>query len=199
MSKKFSKSDIAATIATVATCGVVLPTIFFVLPVLNYNLPAENSEDLHNQHFNVRDAENNYGYTMDKIIHQGRDSLRNDRTYMGLMDQMYKLEEVGYDETNSKEYANLRARADLIEEEIINERLNKSEELEYADRRLSEERLRLRAMQRDSVVRDSILSIPVAQRFRTNLLQKRIDANKAMKGKAEQRLQVLQKKLQHVK
>lgn len=116
-----------------------------------------------------------------------------------MLKKLYELEEVGYNETNNKTYADLSFRANIIEENTINEYLQNSNEVNQANANLNAAYKSLKSMQRDSIVRDSILRIPLVQRFNTNRLQMRLDKNIAAKARAEQNILLLQKKLQNVK
>ena len=162
-------------------------------------MPANNSEDLRNQHIKVENAEIHYSYTIEETVSQARDSLERNKTYTGLLKKLYELEEVGYNETNNKTYADLSTRANALEENVINEYLQNSNEVNQANANLNAAYKSLKSMQRDSIVRDSILRIPLVQRFNTNRLQMRLDKNIAAKARAEQNILLLQKKLQNVK
>lgn len=199
MSKMSFKSKEAVAATTVVACGIAVPALFYVLSVLNYKVPANNSEDLRNQHIKVENAEIHYSYTIEETVSQARDSLERNKTYTGLLKKLYELEEVGYNETNNKTYADLSTRANALEENVINEYLQNSNEVNQANTNLNAAYKSLKSMQRDSIVRDSILRIPLVQRFNTNRLQMRLDKNIAAKARAEQNILLLQKKLQNVK
>ena len=199
MSKMSFKSKEAVAATTVDACGIAVPALFYVLSVLNYKVPANNSEDLRNQHIKVENAEIHYSYTIEETVSQARDSLERNKTYTGLLKKLYELEEVGYNETNNKTYADLSTRANALEENVINEYLQNSNEVNQANANLNAAYKSLKSMQRDSIVRDSILRIPLVQRFNTNRLQMRLDKNIAAKARAEQNILLLQKKLQNVK
>lgn len=199
MSKMSFKSKEAVAATTVVACGIAVPALFYVLSVLNYKVPANNSEDLRNQHIKVENAEIHYSYTIEETVSQARDSLEHNKTYTGLLKKLYELEEVGYNETNNKTYADLSTRANALEENVINEYLQNSNEVNQANANLNAAYKSLKSMQRDSIVRDSILRIPLVQRFNTNRLQMRLDKNIAAKARAEQNILLLQKKLQNVK
>lgn len=199
MSKMSFKSKEAVAATTVVACGIAVPALFYVLSVLNYKVPANNSEDLRNQHIKVENAEIHYSYTIEETVSQARDSLEHNKTYTGLLKKLYELEEVGYNETNNKTYADLSTRANALEENVINEYLQNSNEVNQANTNLNAAYKSLKSMQRDSIVRDSILRIPLVQRFNTNRLQMRLDKNIAAKARAEQNILLLQKKLQNVK
>lgn len=199
MSKMSFKSKEAVAATTVVACGIAVPALFYVLSVLNYKVPANNSEDLRNQHIKVENAEIHYSYTIEETVSQARDSLERNKTYTGLLKKLYELEEVGYNETNNKTYADLSTRANALEENVINEYLQNSNEVNQANANLNAAYKSLKSMQRDSIVRDSILRIPLVQRFNTNRLQMRLDKNIAAKARTEQNILLLQKKLQNVK
>lgn len=199
MSKMSFKSKEAVAATTVVACGIAVPALFYVLSVLNYKVPANNSEDLRNQHIKVENAEIHYSYTIEETVSQSRDSLERNKTYTGLLKKLYELEEVGYNETNNKTYADLSFRANIIEGNTINDYLQNSNEVNQANANLNAAYKNLKSMQRDSIVRDSILRIPLVQRFNTNRLQMRLDKNIAAKARAEQNILLLQKKLQNVK
>lgn len=199
MSKMSFKSKEAVAATTVVACGIAVPALFYVLSILNYKVPADNSEELRYQHTKVENAEINYSYTIEETVSQARDSLEHNKTYTGLLKKLYELEEVGYNETNNKTYADLSTRANIIEENTINDYLQNSNEVNQANANLNAAYKSLKSMQRDSIVRDSILRIPLVQRFNTNRLQMRLDKNIAAKARAEQNILLLQKKLQNVK
>lgn len=189
MSKMSFKSKEAVAATTVVACGIAVPALFYVLSVLNYKVPANNCEDLRNQHIKVENAEIHYSYTIEETVSQARDSLERNKTYT----ELYELEEVGYNETNNKTYADLSFRANIIEGNTINDYLQNSNEVNQANANLNAAYKSLKSMQRDSIVRDSILRIPLVQRFNTNRLQMRLDKNIAAKARAEQNILLLQK------
>lgn len=191
MSKKTFNIRQFAKYSVLTGCAVAIPAIFFIGGVANYKVPASNSEDLYKQRENLFHAEVNYFDTRDRVIEQSKDTLKQDKTYLQLLQD---IDSVGYHVGYTDEYYSLIDRADSVAERLRSEYIDKNTELNEASDWLSNSYARLNDMRRDSTVRDSMLQIPLGQRFKNNWVAVRTDWHTALLKYHQNRLQKLQQK-----
>lgn len=184
---KQKKFEQICSTALIFTCIAAIPAFCFLGTVLNYNVPANNYDELYRQRENVYFAEENYFYTRDKIINQSYDTLKQDKEYLALM---HKLDSAATYDYN--QYAKLESRADSLAAYLRGAYIDKNAELNAAADGMSYSREKLNNMQRDSTVRDSLLQIPMERRISENWRQMRIDWHQAFARYHQRQLNKLQ-------
>lgn len=195
---QFNKTKIAniGNAAMKIVVGISIPALCCVLPVLNYKVPKDPSEELYKQRQRIYHAECDYIYTRDSLAQRSMDTLYTDPQYKNLSEKLNKLSDQGYDSYNSTEYLKLESKLDSLGEYLRGEYISNKPEMVAADNMISEKYSRLYELQQDSALREAILQIPISQRLRENWLQIRIDRNKKIIKLREKRLMLLQQKQQ---
>ena len=195
---QFNKTKIAniGNAAMKIVVGISIPALCCVLPVLNYKVPKDPSEELYKQRQRIYHAECDYIYTRDSLAQRSMDTLYTDPQYKNLSEKLNKLSDQGYDSYNSTEYLKLESKLDSLGEYLRGEYISNNPEMVAADNMISEKYSRLYELQQDSALREAILQIPISQRLRENWLQIRIDRNKKIIKLREKRLMLLQQKQQ---
>lgn len=191
--KSESKFGIAGESFTVAAVLVAVPTVVFFLPVLNYNVP-HNGRELAREQNNLYHATQDYYAAYDNAVAHCRDTLGQDSTYMGLIQQLYDMQDAGYNPENSKTYASLQLRADSVASNLCSEYIAKNKDLNFAKQWRAAVANRVAELQRDSVIRDSIVRQPFNTRFTNNWRQMRTDFHSTMARYHNNRIAALQNK-----
>lgn len=191
MSKQASKIRKISENVLLTACVAAVPVLCFFGTVLNYQTPPNNDKELHQQRENLYYAEVNYFDTRDKVIEQSKDTLKQDKVYLQLLQN---IDSVGYYAGYTDEYYSLIDRADSVAEHLRSEYINNNTELNNAGEWLTCSYARLDQMRRDSTVRDSIMRIPTKQRFSTNWVAMRTEWHNMMIQHHQNKLQKLQQK-----
>ena len=187
--KSESKFGIAGESFTLAAVLVAVPTLVFVMPVLNYKVPRNNRELARVQE-SLHYATEDYYEIRDNVIRQSRDTLENDSTYMGLLNQLYAAQDAG----QTQKAVVLQNQLDSLENHLRNEYISSNRELNVAADWKKSLAAHASKLQRDSVIRDSIVRQPFKTRFTNNWVQMRTDFHNSMAQYHNKRLNILQTK-----
>ena len=187
--KSGNKFGIAGESFTLAAVIIAVPTLVFVMPVLNYKVPRNNRELARVQE-SLHYATEDYYEIRDNVIRQSRDTLENDSTYMGLLNQLYAAQDAG----QTQKAVVLQNQLDSLENHLRNEYISNNRELNVAADWKKSLAAHASKLQRDSVIRDSIVRQPFKTRFTNNWVQMRTDFHNSMAQYHNKRLNILQTK-----
>lgn len=187
--KSGNKLGIAGESFTLAAVIIAVPTLVFVMPVLNYKVP-HNGRELARVQESLHYATEDYYEIRDNVIRQSRDTLENNSTYMGLLNQLYAAQDAG----QTQKAVVLQNQLDSLENHLRNEYISNNRELNVAADWKKSLAAHASKLQRDSVIRDSIVRQPFKTRFTNNWVQMRTDFHNSMAQYHNKRLNILQTK-----
>ena len=191
MQKKRASLKKILAISSATLCVAAIPSICFMLSILNSDLPNNPNEDLHNNREFVRYMNQTYLNTYDTTVKK----TRNSPEYKAAQKKLTLLESKGFNATNSQEYKLTEDRLHFL----MDSSLNQNRKLVEISEAISKAYSNIEILEGDSARRDSIRQLPIDQRFKKNWLQFMLDVNQSRQEEYAKRVKVLENKLQNYK